>query len=142
MPILNYTTKVDSGKTLAQIQSILAKRGVRKMVIDYDDQGNAIALIFQLLINETPVGFALPCNWQGVQRTLKKAKVEARYLSPAHCLNVAWRIVKDWVEAQMAIIEAGMATMDEVFLPYAITKSGQTLYQHIASGNSNLLLTP
>lgn len=138
--LLNYTTKVDSAKTLSQIQSILAKRGVRKMVIDYDEQGNAIALTFQLLINETAVGFALPCNWQGVQRTLKKAKVEARYTTPVHCLNVAWRIIKDWIEAQCAIIEAGLVTIDEVFLPYAITNSGDTLYKHITSGSSNLLL--
>ena len=38
--------------------------------------------------------------------------------------KVAWRIIKDWVEAQMAIVEAQMADVAEVFLPYAVTNTG------------------
>jgi hypothetical protein len=40
--------------------------------------------------------------------------------------RVAWRIVKDWIEAQMAIVEAGQAEMAEVFLPYATIEDGTT----------------
>lgn len=43
--------------------------------------------------------------------------------------RVAWRIVKDWVETQMAILESEMVQMDEIFLPYMLNSSGQTIFQ-------------
>ena len=42
---------------------------------------------------------------------------------------VAWRIVKDWAVAQMAILESEMVQMDEIFLPYMVNGQGQTLFQ-------------
>jgi hypothetical protein len=56
-----------------------------------------------------------------------------------HARNVAWRVVKDWVEAQLAIIETRMVTTAQVFLPYAVTANGQTLYEYIGH-NTQLLL--
>lgn len=52
--------------------------------------------------------------------------------------RVAWRIVKDWVEAQMAILESEMVHMDEIFLPYMVNNSGQTFFQ--AYRSNQLLL--
>lgn len=42
---------------------------------------------------------------------------------------MGWRIVKDWVSAQMAILETEMVRMEQVFLPYVMTQSGKTLYE-------------
>lgn len=47
--------------------------------------------------------------------------------------RVAWRIIKDWIEAQMAILESEMVTMDEIFLPYTLDNKGNTLYQLFAT---------
>jgi hypothetical protein len=46
-----------------------------------------------------------------------------------HARNVSWRIIKDWLDAQMAIIDAGQAKATEVFFPYLLQPSGETLYQ-------------
>ena len=46
----------------------------------------------------------------------------------------AWRNVRDWVLAQVAIIEAGMVQIEEVFLPYMTDGSGRTLYQLYQGG--------
>ena len=46
-------------------------------------------------------------------------------------MRTAWRITKDWVEAQMAIVETKMVTLPQVFLPYAVTQNGQTVYEKI-----------
>jgi hypothetical protein len=43
--------------------------------------------------------------------------------------RVAWRIIKDWVEAQMAILDTQMVKMEEVFFPYMLNGQGQTLFQ-------------
>ena len=51
---------------------------------------------------------------------------------------MAWRILKDWVEAQMAILESEMVQMDEIFLPYMVTNEGLTTYELYK--NNQLLL--
>lgn len=127
MPILNYTTKVDVYKTIGEIQSVLVKHGARKIMQDYDENGNISALAFSI---ETPCGvrgIRLPANTAAVLRVLEKQRVKC---DRGQAERVAWRIVKDWVEAQMAIIEAEMVSMDEVFLPYMLDARGErTLYQ-------------
>lgn len=44
------------------------------------------------------------------------------------------RNVRDWIMAQMAIIEAGQVEMSEVFLPYMQNKNGLTVYQLYKGG--------
>lgn len=42
--------------------------------------------------------------------------------------------VRDWVLAQMALVESCDAAVDEVFLPYMTDNSGKTLYQMYSAG--------
>ena len=58
-------------------------------------------------------------------------KVPRRLVTDEQAVKVSWRIIKDWIEAQMALVEAELAELAEVFLPYAITKDGNTLYSQI-----------
>ena len=52
-----------------------------------------------------------------------------RYSTPEHAERVAWRIVKDWLEAQLAIIRTEMVTLDQVMLPYMVGDEGHTVYE-------------
>ena len=61
-------------------------------------------------------------------------------LSRAH--DVGWRIVRDWIAAQLAIIESGMVAPSEAFLPYLLTPAGTTLYQAYQESGLPLLLNP
>ena len=45
--------------------------------------------------------------------------------------RVAWRILKDWVEAQMALLDIEMVRFEEIFRPYIETSSGQTIYERL-----------
>jgi hypothetical protein len=140
MPILNYTTKIDSYKTITEIQQILSKHGATKMIVDNDNIGNPIALTFCINWNGSMTAFALPCNFEGVLRAMKHNKKVPRSLcNEEQALRVGWRIVKDWVEAQMAIVEAQLSSLAEVFLPYAVTKSGNTLFK-LLNNDKGLLL--
>lgn len=125
MPLLNYTTKVDIFTTIGQIQGILVKHGAKRIVQDYRGE-SVTALCFVI---DTPIGeqaVRLPANVKAVQDTLQKQKVKADY---AQAERVAWRIVKDWVEAQMAILESGMVKLDQIFLPYIMDSDGRTVYE-------------
>lgn len=139
MPILNYTTKIDSYKTITEIQQKLSKAGANKMIIDNSANGLPIALTFCIDWHGSPLAFSLPCNFEGVLKAMRRSsKVPRNLCTDEQALRVGWRIIKDWVEAQLAIVEAELAAMAEVFLPYAVTKSGTTLYNHIQT-DSKLL---
>lgn len=131
MPIKNYTTKVDVYTSLGEIQGALAKAGATKMMIDYDGAGNPTSITFGMQIMDTRVAYKLPVNADGVSVVLQRQKIKA---DKNQVQRIAWRNVRDWVLAQLALIEAGNVTADEVFLPYMADSAGNTLYQLIKSG--------
>lgn len=126
MPIMNYTTKVDVFATLGEIQGQLVKHGAKKIMQDYDNDGHITALSFLIDTPNGPHGVKLPANVGAVRNVLTKQKVKC---DRDQAERVAWRIVKDWVAAQMAILESEMVQMDEIFLPYMLNDNGQTLFQ-------------
>lgn len=139
MAILNYTTSIDSEKTIAEIQKILVKAGAHKIVTDYQNQ-IPVSVTFALTIQGQLMGYALPARSAGVLKAMQKdRKIPNSKCTEEQAQRVAWRIVKDWVEAQVAIVQAQLAEVDEVFLPYAITQGGDTVYEKL-KGNGMLML--
>jgi hypothetical protein len=148
MPLLNYTTQIDAFKTISEISQLLAKAGASAVMHDYDDNGAIVALSFKIRmpIGDTSgseyqdIAFRLPTDWHPVLEVLKQdSRVPQRLVTKEQALRVAWRITKDWIAAQVAFIETMMVTTAQVFLPYAVTANGQSLYEYIGS-NTNLLL--
>lgn len=125
MAIKNYTTSVDVYKSLGEIQGALANHGARQIMVNYD-AGQPVGLLFGIETPDGPRGFCLPANVEGVRAVFARQKVKAQ---PGQAERTAWRNVRDWIMAQMAIIEAGQVQIDEVFLPYLTDGRGQTLYQ-------------
>lgn len=133
MPILNYTTSIDPHKTVGEIQKLLASKGARGILLEYNEHGDPSAVAFQIEVRGQQLRYRLPCRADRVFDVLGKqwqaGKVERRYTTMQHANRVAWRIIKDWIEAQLAIVEAGMVDMAEVFMPYQLMASGQTMYE-------------
>lgn len=137
MPKLkNYTTEVPASRSVQEIQDMLAHAGASAMMLEYApqhlrDRERDIAVVsaisFRLAVEGKPLSFRLPARWQAVHRKLIEQKVSGT--SDAKAYRVAWRIVRDWVAAQMALIEVGLSEVPEVFLPYLIvSNSGKTLF--------------
>lgn len=125
------TTTVADTKTVAEIQTLLAKHGATAMLLDYQ-AGLVDGLAFRLLVDGNPVSFRLPCRWRAIEtilrRTSKRPKEGDTYENWAR--RVAWRQLLRWVQAQLALIDTKMVKPQEVFLPYAIV--GQhTVYEMI-----------
>jgi hypothetical protein len=53
---------------------------------------------------------------------------------------ISWRILKNWVEAQIALIESGQADPAQVFLPYVVERSGKTIYELFIESNKQKAL--
>ena len=126
--IANYTTAVTALKSTREIQEILVTHGAKRILMDYDEDSVPTALSF---IISTPFGempFKLPANIDRIQAVLTKQHIRANVTRDL-ATRVAWRILKDWVRAQMAILEANMVSIDQIFLPYMQSGDGKTLYE-------------
>lgn len=132
MAILNYTTSIKTEKTASEIQKKLAMAGAKAVLSEYDENGIMCAMSFRIQTNAGLLSFRLPINIDGVYQALCRDGVRSGLQTYAQASRVAWRIVKDWIEAQLAIIEAGQAEMVQVFLPYAQNQTGQTVYEAIS----------
>ena len=144
MPLLNYTTKVNTQKTVTEVMGLLVAKGSTEVSIVYDDNQQPAGLKWTV---QSPrlgrVAFALPCNIDAVfvKLTEQRIMVTAPESRRQQAVRTSWRILKDWVEAQMALLETGMVTMDEILLLYMLS-GGQTLYQALAAGEFKGLNPP
>lgn len=138
MPISNYTTKIAPDTTIGQISRMLSKFGASRIITDYEN-GEVASLQFMVTVGAIPIFYKLPANADGVLKTLERDGVAKQYRNIQHARGVAWRIIRDWIEAQLALVDAGQAEIAEVFLPYAIAKDGRTLFEHIQEGQIKLL---
>jgi len=135
MSLLNYSTTVPAHRTAQQIQNVLVKHGAKSILSEYGDDGALTALAFQVETRCGLVTIRLPVAPEPVLQVLEKqwerGQVPRRYVNQEQAVKVAWRIVKDWVEAQMAILETEMVRMEQIFLPYVVTPGGQTVFEVI-----------
>jgi len=45
--------------------------------------------------------------------------------------RTAWANIRDWLDAQMALIETEQVKLEEIFLPYMTDRSGKTLFEYM-----------
>ncbi len=132
-PLLDYTSKVPVSKTVAQVQAKLVEHGARAVMMEYDDRGRITALAFNVKMPNGDLQIRLPIDAAATLRVLQRQadnrEIPGRYADEAHAYRVAWRIIKDWVEAQMSLLQTEMVRMEQIFLPYVITPGGKTVYQ-------------
>lgn len=141
MPILNYTTKIDAWQTISEIQQILSKHKATHFSIR-NEGSRPVAVSFSIDFNGQPLNFLLPCSHKGIWQLLRNDKKATVVMSKAKIKNdedqsfkIGWRIVKDWIEAQMALVEVEMVKIEEVFMPYLIINAaGETLSQKMLHG--------
>lgn len=141
MPILNYTTTIAVEKTTGEIQGKLARSGAQAVMTEYDSEQVLCALSFRMMCSGIMVSFRLPAQIDRIYILLQRDNKVARKLKTRdQAARVAWRIIKDWIEAQLAIVEAEQAEMVEVFLPYAQNPStGKTLFEQLSNDQFALL---
>lgn len=133
MAILNYTTTVESYKTVAEIEQILVKHKALSIMKNYDGETiTALSFIVDTGCNQIPI--RLPAK---VEECLKVLEIEKKKgtknvkATKEQAERVAWRILKDWVEAQMALLDIRMVKFEEVFMPYIVDVHGRTLFEKL-----------
>lgn len=133
--IKNYTTEIPASRTIAEIQQMLGENGVTGVASDWKD-GMIVSIYFRVAYKGRELAYRLPVKVDEVYRTLFGNMIgESAYGDSrrAKSLNIAWRICKLWLEAQLTHINLGQAKMEEVFLPYMVVGENLTLYESMES---------
>ena len=76
-------------------------------------------------------GFRLPAAVDGTLRVFAAQKIKA---DREQAEMTAWRNVRDWVLAQIALIESCDVPIQQIFLPYMADDRGRTVYELYAAG--------
>ena len=142
MAILNYNTEVPPERTIGEITAMLIRKGARSITTEYSEGGDISAVSFVMKVGGLPVAFLLPANVAGVaaalQRDFPLSKVRAKQAANVRAYKerqrsrarwIAWRILKDWIAAQMALIESNQAEAAQVFMPFACQENRQTMFE-------------
>lgn len=99
----------------------LARRGVTRISSLFDDDGKPAGIGFTMKTEYGIHDFELPVRVEGVLHAMEADRsIPRSKCNPEQAAKVAWRIAQDWLEAQAALIDAGLARLDEVMFPYMI----------------------
>jgi hypothetical protein len=132
--VKNYTSKVSPEQSVAEIETLLVRSGARGITKDYA-QGEVVSITFLIETGELPVQIRLPANPSAVLAVLRKKvrNLTAHKLKQleAQAKRTAWRLMLDWVQVQLSLIEMHQAEIRQVFMPYIVNAQGESLYQFL-----------
>ena len=145
----NYTSNVPSNKSVMHIEGCLASHGAQSVIKQYSQERKLVAISFfmQMKAQEKLVPFRLPAKVEQVEKILRSNIKRPR---PGTLKNLAeqaertaWKIISDWIDAQMALVELNQAEIGEIFLPFMWNeKLGQSFYQIVVEKGFNLIEAP
>lgn len=139
MSILNYTTTVSASKTSGEVQGLLAGHGARQIVTEFADGGEITGMRFSMRTEFGERGFSMPVRTDGVLAAMTADKsIPRSKCTREQAQRVAWRIAKAWLDAQLALIDAGLASLDEVMMPYMLGAGGRTAFESYRSTQASI----
>jgi len=143
--IKNYTSTVTAGKSVLKIEKCLVDHGAEQILKIYDKQSKILTGIsFIINRNGSNIPFQLPARIDRIEKRLKdevKRPVKGTYERISEqAERTAWKLLSEWVEIQMSMIELDQAEFVEIFMPYIFdNKSKQTLFEKAKDSNFKML---
>ena len=140
MAIKTYASGKPLDSIFAELQQTLGRHGAKQVSYDYGDDGNVQGVQFVIKVKDRFIPIKLPARVDKAQAILKRQWEEGlishkrgkdNTYGDDQAYRVAWRNILDWVQAQMALLEIGMAKLEEVFLPYMLDRQGGTFFERM-----------
>lgn len=159
MFLKNYTSDVPVNETIRKIENVLVRCGVSGIMKEYaGTSGEIVAITFRIETATGPLTIRLPADKRKATEALFMDYAEGEKLSDdgnhvrynarkkkrridfaEQGARTAWKIMQDWTEVQMSLIQLGQADTLQVFLPY-VYDGKRTYWQAIQeSGFKGLL---
>ena len=142
MNLKNYTSTVAASTSMARIEKKLVEIGASQVNKEYKNQ-ICVGVKFEIEVKGVPVSFELPAKVDTVYKVMRSEvkrpneNTDTRIKEQAE--RTAWKIIADWVDVQASMIYLEQAEVLQVFMPYAITKEGKTVYQLFTENSPKLL---
>ena len=95
----------------------------------YRGDGRVEALTFKYQSR----GYKLPANTEKCLEIVKQIKIykyKPNQWISEQAERVTWRIIKDWLDAQISLIQIGQAEVEQVMLPY-MWDGSKSLYEKL-----------
>jgi hypothetical protein len=127
--IKNYETGISWQRTVAEIEELLVAIGAEAILKDYYGDGRIAALSFKYQKR----GYRLPANSVKVAELLKSYPGFKRAMQQhreEQAERIAWRNIRDWFEAQVALIQTSQVEVAQIMLPY-MWDGRETLYEKL-----------
>jgi len=156
----NYTSEVPVHITIGRIEALLIRCGVSGIMKEYKGtSGKMVALTFKIdLDGQKPCTIRLPADEEAALTALWAQYANGAKLSPdgqavwgapnkrkkredfrQQAERTAWKLMQDWVEVQLSLIQMKQADFMQVFLPY-VWDGERTFYQALRSSGFKGLL--
>jgi hypothetical protein len=99
-----------------------------------------VVFIIPILSGEFPI--RLPARVEQVKQKLYGNRSEYTQAMEEQARRTAWANIRDWLDAQMALIETEQVKLEEIFLPYMTDRSGKTLFEYMQTNQFKLPQLP
>lgn len=162
MFLKNYTSNVPVSETVHNIERVLIRCGVAGIAKEYSSTatGKIVAITFRIAMPQGPaLDIRLPVDEEAALQAMWLDYVDGEKLNPAgdaiiqwgtrkrkcrkdfidQAQRTAWKIVQDWVEVQLSMIQLKQADFLQVFLPY-VWDGRRTYYAHLKESNFRAML--
>lgn len=141
----NYTSEVPAIQSVAYIEAKLVQFGATDILKKYAEDKKLIGISFIIVVGGVEVPFRLPARLAECEevlfRTIRRPRPDSRRLCRQQAERTAWKILADWVDAQMAMTELAQVSLMEVMLPYVFNPSTQqTLFESLKATDFKALL--
>lgn len=133
--IKNYTTETKPERAVAQIEELVVKRVNARQFFKEYDSGEIVSVVFIIPTDKGDLPFKMPARWKNVLRILYGQRSGYTQGQIDQAKRTAWCNVRDWIDSQVALIETEQVKVQEVFLPYMVNQSGQTLFEIMEKTN-------
>lgn len=136
----NYTTTVPWEKTVGRIESLISEMGAH--AIQKDLSGGVLkAMRFAIYLpgdDKREVFVRLPADEDAVYEVLRRRAKRWTYSMEAgvreQARRTAWKIMQDWLEIQLTLIQLQRVEFLQVFLSY-VWDGESTFYDRLKTGS-------
>ena len=139
-PIYMESTEIPAERTAAEVSSCLVQAGATSVSVRYDS-GKVVGMSWTMRVGPNEMQFSMPARIEPVYALLMGRRPNGgKYLYDsdkvrirAQAERVGWRQLLRWTQAQLAMIEVGMAKNAEVFMPYMQQADWSTFFEYFES---------
>lgn len=121
-----------SPRVLDAINAALVSHHARRIEFQYSDSGVPVGITFSMMVEGKELYYSMPARIENVQAVLKrecKTFAQRNAITYDKARQVAWANIRDFILSQLAMIDIGLVSLEEIMLPYMVVgEDDKTLF--------------